>query len=104
MLSRAPLRRCPRRSPSVGLPEIAELTGGTYREINGPADLEELPAAKQGGSSSGGAGGRVEVEPPRREAGSGSDSDSGEGTSDGESEGESEGGDSNNSSPDDDGY
>ena len=32
-----------------GLPQIAELTGGTYREINGRADLEEIerPAPAQ---------------------------------------------------------
>ena len=29
-----------------GLPEIAQITGGTYREINGEADLDELPAAR----------------------------------------------------------
>ena len=29
-----------------GLPEIAQITGGTYREINGEGDLDELPAAR----------------------------------------------------------
>ena len=30
-----------------GLPEIAQITGGTYREINGEGDLDELPAARE---------------------------------------------------------
>ena len=34
-----------------GLPEIAAMTAGTYREINGPDDLDELPAAKTGPSA-----------------------------------------------------
>ncbi len=30
-----------------GLPEIAQITGGTYREINGEGDLDELPASRE---------------------------------------------------------
>ena len=56
-----------------GLPEIAAMTAGTYREINGPDDLDELPAAKTGPSAA--ARGGVLPEDEGSESGSSDDDD-----------------------------
>ena len=59
-----------------GLPEIAQITAGTYREINGEGDLDELPAAKE---KAGPAAGGVLVSD---DDDSGSDDDDDDGTED----------------------
>jgi hypothetical protein len=69
-----------------GLPEIAQITAGTYREVNGADDLEEMPEAKSQKSKPAAGGVLPGEDEDEEDSDSGGETDSDDGEEDSDSD------------------